>query len=57
MHIITRALEHKASVTMADVVSHRGRVRSEKESPRVNWIMGKLYCKKMKVLNQEIRKL
>ena len=42
MHIITRALEHKASVTMADVVSHRGRVRSEKESPRVNWIMGKL---------------
>ena len=37
-----RALELRGSVTLEDTVAYRGSVRSEKEFPRVDWIIGKL---------------
>ena len=39
------SLEQRESVTPADIVAYRGSVRSEKEFPRVYFIMGKLHTK------------
>ena len=41
----TRALEFRGRVTLAAIVAYRGSVRSEKESPTVNWITVKLQTK------------
>ena len=38
------------------IVAYRGNVCNQKGSPRVHWNIGKLHVKKIKDLNQDIRK-